>query len=180
MLNKAPSTWNKEHFWYRLVSFNYLEKFSRRMGWNARLASLIDRYSLHCVLGCGVFCGVLGFFFDYAEQVDHFLLKYLLDLLKIKMSSPSFPPCSGNQVKQTIGASQSDLCKLSASSWAAFWSSWGFTSFFLMTSQHWAPLQEQALGSHQGLDMPPAFQSTTATLLKGEATDVTTIAGELS
>lgn len=177
MLNKAPSTWNEERFWYRLVSFNYLEKFPRGMGWNARLASLIDRYSLHCVLGCGVF---VFFFFYYAGQTDHFFLKYLLDLLKIKMTSPSFSPCSGNQVKQTIGASQSDLSKLSASFWAAFWSSQGFTSFFLMTSQHWAPLQEQALGSHQGLDMPPAFQSMTATSLKGEATDVTAIAGELS
>lgn len=95
---------------FLLTTLENLPRVEPLSHWNASLASLIqiDRQIFHpSCFGVDMF----GVFFDYAEQVDHFPLKYLLDLLKIKMIKSSFPLCIGNKVKQTAPASQLDHCK---------------------------------------------------------------------
>lgn len=104
MLKKARS---KYHFWYHPVSFNYPEKTVQgRASLTKMPVTGTDRQT---DIPSIVFCG--GYFFDYAEQVDRFLLNYLLDLLKIKMAKPSFPLCIGDQVKETTTGRQLDRCK---------------------------------------------------------------------
>lgn len=49
-----------------------------------------------------------------------------------------------------------------------------------MTSRQRGPLQEQVVGSHQKLDVSPAFQSSRATSLEGGVPNVTGFVGEFS
>lgn len=123
-----------------------LENLSRAelSHWNSSLASLTqrDRFSLLCTSWGGFF-----FFFNYAEQVNHFLpLMYLLDFLKIKETKQ---PGETNCTCQPVGPLWNSVLEGTSSEQPPDLHK-AFMLMFLMTSLLWVLLAEQRLGSHQG------------------------------